>query len=104
MIRMAYYGCANRPFFHIVATRKTSPRNGRILEQIGTYDPMTNTSGEKLVAINFERLKYWYAVRGAHVSKPVTELLGRYSKTSRIRTLIFEIIANPKNKFGTQRV
>ena len=77
MIRLAYHGCANRPFFHVVVQPNRKPRNGKFLEQIGTYDPLPNINNEKLVAINFERLKYWCTIRGAHMSKPILQLLGR---------------------------
>ena len=76
MIRLAYHGCANRPFFHIVVARNRKPRNTR-LEQIGTYDPMPNIYNEKLVAINFDRLKYWYT-KGCYLTKPIEQILGMY--------------------------
>ena len=81
MIRLAYHGCANRPFFHIVVSRNRKPRNGKPMEQIGTYDPMPNIHNEKLVAINFDRLKYWYTTRGAQLTKPIEQLLGMYIGT-----------------------
>lgn len=45
------------------------------IEQVGTFDPMTNIHNEKLVSVNFERIQHWIAL-GAHLSKPVAELLG----------------------------
>lgn len=42
---------------------------------MGTYDPMINEHGEKLVALNFERIRHWIG-SGAHVSLPVAQLLG----------------------------
>ncbi|KAK0396117.1 hypothetical protein QR680_001572 [Steinernema hermaphroditum] len=44
--------------------------------QIGTFDPLPNTRNEKLVALNYGRLKYWIGERDAHISVPVLELLG----------------------------
>lgn len=76
-VRLAYYGCANRPFFHIVAINHRRARNYEPLEQIGTFDPMPNADNEKLVAVNFERLRFWMA-QGARFSKPVARLLGIY--------------------------
>ncbi|CAI9717388.1 probable 28S ribosomal protein S16, mitochondrial [Octopus vulgaris] len=75
MIRFAYFGCRNRPFFHIVVIPQRKPRNATCIEQIGTYDPTVNKFGESLVAVNFSRLKY-YVGAGAQFSKPVAELLG----------------------------
>ena len=78
MIRLAYHGCANRPFYHFVVQLNRAPRNQKPIEQIGTYDPLPNVHKERLVAIDFDRLKYWYAYRGASLSKPVLQLLGRW--------------------------
>lgn len=78
MIRFALHGCTNRPFYHIVLMPNRANRNAVPMEQIGTYDPMPNTNQEKLVAINFERLKYWLAC-GAQCSRPVEKLLGVYA-------------------------
>lgn len=76
MIRLARYGCTNRPFFHIVAINSSYARNSpKKFEQLGTYDPMPNVYNEKLVAINFERVQFWIA-RGAQPSRPVSMLLG----------------------------
>ncbi|KAK7115659.1 hypothetical protein V1264_001489 [Littorina saxatilis] len=75
MIRFALYGCTNRPFNHIVVIQNRKNRNAKPLEQLGTYDPMPNANQEKLVAINFERLRHWLAC-GALCSKPVEKLLG----------------------------
>ena len=73
-IRLALGGCTNRPFYHIVAAHKC-PRDGRFVEQLGFYDPMTNSHGEKLVALNLDRIQHWIGC-GAHITKPVEELLG----------------------------
>nr|CAD7394848.1 unnamed protein product [Timema cristinae] len=45
------------------------------IEQIGSFDPLTNKYNEKLVSLNFERIKYWIG-HGAIPSTPVAELLG----------------------------
>ncbi|GAB1604919.1 probable 28S ribosomal protein S16, mitochondrial [Argonauta hians] len=75
IIRFASYGCTNRPFFHIVAIPQRNAREGKCVEQLGTYDPMANRFGESLVSVNFSRLKY-YMAGGALFTKPVAELLG----------------------------
>ena len=74
-IRLALHGCTNRPFYHIVVIQKHKARNARVIEQLGSYDPMPNTHGEKLVGVNFDRLTYHYS-QGALVSEPVEKLLG----------------------------
>ena len=74
VIRLTYQGCRNRPFFHIVAAPKSRPRNWDC-EQIGSFDPLKNEAGQKLVAVNMDRIKYWVS-NGAEVSNPVLKLLG----------------------------
>lgn len=46
-----------------------------VVEQLGSYDPLPNEHNEKLVALNYERLRYWIGM-GAVTSKPVEQLLG----------------------------
>ncbi|XP_067873320.1 28S ribosomal protein S16, mitochondrial [Heterodontus francisci] len=74
-IRLALGGCTNRPFYRIVAAHNKRARDGKYLEQLGSYDPMPNIFNEKLVSLNFERIKYWLGC-GAHMTKPVAKLLG----------------------------
>ncbi|PSN35817.1 putative 28S ribosomal protein S16 [Blattella germanica] len=75
VIRFARHGCTNRPFFHIVVMEKYKNQHYQAIEQVGTYDPLVNQYNERLVSLNLERLRNWIG-RGAHVSRPVAELLG----------------------------
>ncbi|KAM9408986.1 small ribosomal subunit protein bS16m isoform 1-T2 [Pholidichthys leucotaenia] len=77
VIRMARAGHkqANRPFYRIVAAFNKRARDGKYIEQLGTYDPLPNIYNEKLVSFNSERIKYWVGC-GAHLTKPVAKLLG----------------------------
>uniref|UniRef100_A0A8R1HLF7 Small ribosomal subunit protein bS16m n=1 Tax=Caenorhabditis japonica TaxID=281687 RepID=A0A8R1HLF7_CAEJA len=78
-IGLALFGCTNRPFYHVCVfpDRALGRRyESNILEQVGTFDPLPNQKNEKLVALNFGRLKYWIGERNAHISVPVLELLG----------------------------
>ncbi|XP_016012424.1 28S ribosomal protein S16, mitochondrial [Rousettus aegyptiacus] len=74
-IRLALSGCTNRPFYRIVAAHNKCSRDCRFVEQLGSYDPLPNTHGEKLVALNLDRIRHWIGC-GAHLSKPVEKLLG----------------------------
>ncbi|VDP04149.1 unnamed protein product, partial [Soboliphyme baturini] len=75
-ITLARYGCANRPFFHIVVSKRKHRRwSDDVIEQVGTFDPLPNKHNEKLVAINFERIRYWMA-QNVSISVSVLELLG----------------------------
>ncbi|XP_022907319.2 small ribosomal subunit protein bS16m [Onthophagus taurus] len=75
IIRFTRKGCTNRPFFHIVVTEKRRRQQDAVIEQLGTYDPLPNQHGEKLVSLNLERISYWMG-HGSNVSKPVSQLLG----------------------------
>ena len=55
-IRLQRQGKKRAPFYHIVVADSKSPRDGKIIEQIGTYDPMTNPS---TIVINKEKLATW---------------------------------------------
>lgn len=51
------------------------PRDGRFVEQLGSYDPLPNSHGEKIVALNLDRICHWIGC-GAHLTKPMEKLLG----------------------------
>ncbi|XP_063977117.1 small ribosomal subunit protein bS16m [Diachasmimorpha longicaudata] len=76
VIRLARYGCANRPFFHIVVMPVKLEQRKPPIEQLGTYDPSPNQFNEKLVALNTERIMYWLGQGNVTISEPVEELLG----------------------------
>ncbi|XP_072309080.1 small ribosomal subunit protein bS16m [Eucyclogobius newberryi] len=77
VLRLAHAGHkqANRPFYRIVAAFNKRARDGKYIEQLGTYDPLPNIYNEKLVSFNYDRIKYWLGC-GAHATKPVAKLLG----------------------------
>ncbi|XP_032802741.2 small ribosomal subunit protein bS16m [Petromyzon marinus] len=75
VIRMALGGCTNRPVYNIVTMFNKRARDAPYLEQVGTYDPMPNAWGQRLVGVNLERISYWLA-SGAQLSTPVAKLLG----------------------------
>ena len=91
-VRLALHGCTNRPFYHMVVIPTHKGRDSTPLEQIGTFDPMINEHNERLVAVNFDRYKYWVA-RGAIPTKPVLELLGRYG-SARVSESVYQIFAS----------
>ena len=55
-IRLQRAGAKKAPFYHIVVADSRSPRDGRIVEKIGTYDPMTNPATIKL---DKEKFQHW---------------------------------------------
>ncbi len=70
-IRLARGGSKKRPFYRIVAADTRSPRDGRFLEKLGTYNPNTDPS---TVVLNRPRVDYWLGV-GAKASETVARLI-----------------------------
>ena len=58
-IRLARGGSKKRPFYSIVATDSRTPRDGRFLEKLGTYNPLLAKDDEKRVVMNMERVQHW---------------------------------------------
>jgi small subunit ribosomal protein S16 len=75
-IRLARAGAKKRPFYRLVVTDQRSPRGGRFLENIGTYDPSKDPG---LLVVNHERLDYWRGC-GAQPSETVDRLLKRQKR------------------------
>ncbi|XP_061174190.1 small ribosomal subunit protein bS16m-like [Saccostrea echinata] len=75
VVRMARYGCTNRPFYHIVVTWNRYPRDRKIKEQIGFYDRLPNLNGEQVLGLNLDRVRHYFKF-GAEFSRPVLQLLG----------------------------
>jgi small subunit ribosomal protein S16 len=70
-IRLARHGTKKRPFYRIVVADSESPRDGRFLEKVGTYNPLLEPAE---VQLNNERIKYWMD-QGAIPSDTVKSLL-----------------------------
>ncbi len=58
-IRLARGGAKKRPFYRIVVADARSPRDGRFIEKIGSYNPMLAKDSADRVVLNTERAKYW---------------------------------------------
>ena len=77
-IRMKRLGRKHRPYFRIVAIDSRQPRDGRIIEELGSYDPMVPNTDERVRLVP-DRIKYWMGV-GALPSEKVGVLLKKYMK------------------------
>ena len=73
-IRLARSGAKKRPFYRIVAADSRSPRDGRYLEKLGTYDPLLPTEHGNRLLLNEERIRYWLS-QGAGLSDRVHRFL-----------------------------
>jgi len=75
-IRLQREGKKKAPFYHIVVADSKSPRDGRIIEKIGSYDPMTNPS---TVVLDQEKVAQWIK-NGAKPTDTVKALIEKASK------------------------
>ena len=76
VIRMKRMGRKNRAFYRICATDKRSPRDGRVIEEIGTYDPYVSDTDARCT-LDGQRLQHWLSV-GAVPSDAVRVLIKKY--------------------------
>ena len=75
-IRLARGGAKKRPFYQIVIADARSPRDGRFVEKVGTYNPMLPHDNENRIHLNTDRIKYWLGV-GAQPTDRVALFLGK---------------------------
>ena len=70
-IRLARYGAKKRPFYRIVVADSESPRDGRFLESVGTYNPLQEPAE---VTLKTDRIQYWMG-QGALPTDTVRSIL-----------------------------
>jgi small subunit ribosomal protein S16 len=58
-IRLARGGSKKRPYYHVVVADARSPRDGRFIEKLGSWNPMLGKDDAARVVINGERIKHW---------------------------------------------
>ena len=75
-IRLARGGTKKRPHYNIVIADSRNPRDGRVLEELGTYDPMVPETDARAL-LKQERIQYWLGV-GARPSDKVKVLIKKY--------------------------
>ena len=76
VIRLRREGGKNKPFYRVVAADKRSPRDGKFLELLGTYDPKRK---ENTTQLNLERIEFWVK-NGASPSETVRSLIKKAKK------------------------
>ncbi len=109
-IRMTRMGRRHRPFFRINAIESRAPRDGRILEKLGHYDPLEKDTAKQVVIVR-ERVEYWLG-QGAVPSDSVAEILARhgiktkYAEEKAARRAKARAIAHSKGKLfnSTERI
>jgi small subunit ribosomal protein S16 len=75
-IRMTRHGTKKRPFFHIVVADSRSPRDGRFIEKLGTYNPLLPREHATRITLEKERIAHWLKV-GAQPSDRVAKFLAQ---------------------------
>mgnify|MGYP001007694311 CR=1 FL=1 len=79
-IRLARGGAKKRPFYQIVVADARSPRDGRFVEKVGTYNPMLPQEHQDRIRLNVDRIKHWLSV-GAQPTDRVALFLGKAQVT-----------------------
>jgi len=77
-IRMKRVGARNAPFFRIVVADSRSPRDGRFIEELGSYQPLKK--GDNFT-LNLDRAKYWIS-KGAQPSDTVASFIKKAGKVA----------------------
>ena len=96
-IRLARGGAKKRPFYSIVVADARSPRDGRFIEKLGTYNPMLERTHADRVTLKEERIKHWLGV-GAQPTDRVARFLGDAGITEKPQQRETPFKSTPKAK------
>jgi small subunit ribosomal protein S16 len=96
-IRLARGGAKKRPFYHIVVADARSPRDGRFVERVGTYNPMLPQDSQERVRLKEDRIKHWLSV-GAQATDRVALFLGQAKIIEMPVTRVTPLKSAPKAK------
>jgi small subunit ribosomal protein S16 len=95
-IRLSRGGAKKRPYYYIIVAHGTSPRDGKYIEQIGTFNPMLAKDDPERVKLDVDRAKHWMSV-GAQPSDRVARFLDKAGLMKRTAPVNPEK-AKPKKK------
>ena len=95
-IRLSRYGAKKKPFYRIVVADVRSPRDGRFIEKVGTYDPLKEKSDKSRISLKLDRIEHWIK-SGAQPSSRVNQFLSDAGIT-KIKKTNNPIKAKPKKK------
>ncbi|WP_232494234.1 30S ribosomal protein S16 [Novosphingobium kaempferiae] len=84
-IRLSRGGAKKRPYYKIVVANSTAPRDGKYLEQVGTYNPILAKDDENRVRLIEDRVRYWLSVGGQPTDR-VARLLDKAGIKERAAT------------------
>jgi small subunit ribosomal protein S16 len=77
-IRLKKMGRTHRPFYRLCAVDSRAPRDGKVIEELGVYDPMVRETDARAI-LNRERIEYWMGV-GAQPTPKAGVLIKKYGK------------------------
>lgn len=97
VLRLARAGAKKRPYYQIVVADSRSPRDGRFIEMIGTYNPMLPREGEGRIKLQQDRAQYWLSV-GAQPTDRVAKFLGDLGLIAKRETPAMTKKSAPKAK------
>lgn len=75
-IRLSRHGAKKRPYYHVVVTDSESPRDGKFLEQVGTYDPTRDA-----IRLEMDRIEHWMGV-GAQLTPRMRRVLNDHKRAA----------------------
>jgi small subunit ribosomal protein S16 len=75
-IRLSRAGAKKRPYYHVVVADSRSPRDGRFIEKVGSYNPMLPSEHADRLRLDGERIKHWLS-QGALATDRVAKFLGK---------------------------
>jgi small subunit ribosomal protein S16 len=84
-IRLSRGGSKKRPYYRVVVSNSRSPRDGKYLEQLGTYNPLLAKDDENRVRLTEDRVRYWLGV-GAQPTDRVARMLDKAGIKERAAT------------------
>jgi small subunit ribosomal protein S16 len=96
-IRLARGGAKKRPYYSIVVADARSPRDGRFIEKLGTYNPMLDRGHADRVTLKAERIQHWLGV-GAQPTDRVARFLGDAGMIAKAEIKETPIKSRPKAK------
>ncbi|WP_374529276.1 30S ribosomal protein S16 [Novosphingobium sp.] len=85
-MRLSRGGSKKRPYYKIVVSNSRAPRDGKYLEQVGTYNPLLAKDDENRVRLVEDRVRYWIGV-GAQPTDRVARMLDKAGIKERVATV-----------------
>lgn len=83
-IRLARHGAKKRPYYRVVAADSRAPRDGRIIEEVGRYNPMTTP---KTINLDLEKITDWQS-KGAQLTDAVAALVKAANEGEKTETVV----------------